>query len=250
MHYACEHCSARSGRREALRGRQFCVPVPRAYNYHRIHMPCDGRLRATRYVPGDAVQCQCVDGAHGAGTFRAQRARGLRFRHAAGRLRRHGRRVVRRQYRDGLCGRNQPSRSAAGPVPSRRRGVGRQFAKGEELGRFNMGSTVIVADREREPRVRPASRGGCHGPTRASPRRGSRAMTSSDWRPTAASQTLALRADLLGRARAYFAATGASKSRHRSSSRHPSPMCTWNLSRSVDRTAAAPVTCTRRPNTR
>ena len=54
-------------------------------DYHRIHMPCDGTLRQMIYVPGDlfsvnpATRARCR-------VVRAQRARGVRVRHAQARL--------------------------------------------------------------------------------------------------------------------------------------------------------------------
>ena len=55
-------------------------------DYHRIHMPCDGRLTRMIYVPGDAVFGEPDHGARRARPVRAQRARGVRVRvGAAGR---------------------------------------------------------------------------------------------------------------------------------------------------------------------
>ena len=50
-------------------------------DYHRIHMPCDGRLRAHDLRAGRPVLGQPAHGAPRARPVRAQRARGLRVRY-------------------------------------------------------------------------------------------------------------------------------------------------------------------------
>jgi hypothetical protein len=86
-------------------------------DYHRIHMPCAGRLTAHDPRAGRPVLGESGDGARRAGPVRAQRARGLRVRGRA-RAIRHGagRRHHRRQHGDGLAWRGE---SAAPRPPAR-----------------------------------------------------------------------------------------------------------------------------------
>ena len=108
-------------------------------------MPCDGELRRTRYVPGKLFSVNAATSRTVRGSLRQQRARRLRVRdeyrrHGGG----HGRRAARRFDRDRVCGRDQSSGAARAGAQTSPPGSAQRFAKGEELGRFNMGSTVIV----------------------------------------------------------------------------------------------------------
>ena len=62
--------------------RRFATLYLAPYNYHRIHMPLAGTLRAAWYVPGDLFSVNAVTAA-AVPVFRAQRARGLRVRERA-----------------------------------------------------------------------------------------------------------------------------------------------------------------------
>ena len=130
---------------EAYRDGGFACIYLAPYNYHRIHMPCAARLRSTVYVPGDLFSVN-------AATVRALPrvfARNERvicdFDTAFGRM---AVILVGALFVGSMatvhCGEvNPPPRRRKSPQ-ALANGTGREFAKGEELGRFNMGSTVIL----------------------------------------------------------------------------------------------------------
>jgi len=115
------------------------------YDYHRIHMPLAGRLTATRYVPGqlfsvnaatartvpnlyarnERVVCE-FDTAHGP---LAVVMVGALFVGSVGTV---------------FAGEVNPPATRGGGVRHIDAGIGTQFARGAELGRFNMGSTVVL----------------------------------------------------------------------------------------------------------
>jgi phosphatidylserine decarboxylase len=126
-------------------GGSFACLYLAPYNYHRIHMPCDAVLRATRYVPGQLFSVNAAT----ARTVPDLFARNERV-------------VCDFDTDDGpLClvlvgalfvgsietvfaGEINPPSSRGGKVRVIESGAGRAFRRGDELGRFNMGSTVIV----------------------------------------------------------------------------------------------------------
>ncbi len=127
-----------------LNGSFTCIYLA-PYNYHRIHMPLAGRALSTVYVPGDLFS---VNGAT-ARTMPRLFARNERviceFDTAFGRM---AVILVGALFVGSMetvhCGEiNPPPRRRKSPVVIDR-GVGQTFAKGEELGRFNMGSTVVL----------------------------------------------------------------------------------------------------------
>ena len=112
------------------------------YNYHRIHLPLDARLLETVFVPGRLFSVNAVTARLVPGLFaRNERVLTL-FDSAAGRF---------ALVLVGALNVGSMATVWAGDItPARRRAVTRlpatpwQGAKGEELGRFNMGSTVIL----------------------------------------------------------------------------------------------------------
>jgi phosphatidylserine decarboxylase len=115
------------------------------YNYHRIHVPVDARVRRNIYVPGELFSVNAAT----ARTVRALFARNERlicdFDTPVGRM---AVILVGALFVGSVetvhCGEVNPlPRRQRGPQ-SIKRGVGREFSRGEELGRFNMGSTVIL----------------------------------------------------------------------------------------------------------
>lgn len=116
-------------------------------DYHRVHMPLDGTLRAVRHVPGrlfsvNARSVRTIPGlfcrnervaavfdAAGGGTFALVMVGALNVG------------SIELVVPPGGF-RNRPVASLAGGETWR--GVGPALARGEEFGRFNMGSTVIV----------------------------------------------------------------------------------------------------------
>lgn len=115
------------------------------YNYHRVHMPFAGRLRSTVYVPGDLFSVSAATVRAVPRVFARNERVICDFDTAAGRMA-----VIlvgalfvgsmETVYSGEI---NPPPRRRKTPQ-SIEKGVGRDFAKGEELGRFNMGSTVVL----------------------------------------------------------------------------------------------------------
>ncbi len=159
MQYTCEGLLADVPSAARYRGGSFACLYLAPYNYHRIHMPCDGVLRATRYVPGQLFSVNAAT----ARTVPDLFARNERV-------------VCDFDTDDGpLClvlvgalfvgsietvfaGEINPPPVRGGRVRAIEAGVGRTFRRGEELGRFNMGSTVILltgAAATFAPRVEP-----------------------------------------------------------------------------------------------
>jgi phosphatidylserine decarboxylase len=115
------------------------------YNYHRIHMPVAGKLRSTVYVPGDLFSVNAATVRAVPRVFARNERVICEFDTAFGRM---ALILVGALFVGSMetvhCGEiNPPPRRRKAPV-SIATGVGREFAKGEELGRFNMGSTVIL----------------------------------------------------------------------------------------------------------
>lgn len=129
----------------AYRGGRFACIYLAPFNYHRIHMPCAGVVRRNTYVRGELFSVN-------ASTARAvPRVFARNERLICDFETEHGRMAVILvgalfvgSIETVHCGEvNPPPRSRKAPLVIDR-GVGRQFAKGEELGRFNMGSTVVL----------------------------------------------------------------------------------------------------------
>jgi phosphatidylserine decarboxylase len=128
-----------------LRGGQFATIYLAPYNYHRIHMPVDGTLQATWYVPGRLFSVNTVAAAMVPNLFARNERLVLLF--------------------EGTCGAfavifvgalNVGSMATVwhGDVTPRRprkvteiatpANADRFRARGAEIGRFNMGSTVVL----------------------------------------------------------------------------------------------------------
>jgi phosphatidylserine decarboxylase len=145
MQYTCAALLADTPLAGRYLGGSFACLYLAPYNYHRIHMPCDGVLRATRYVPGQLFSVNAAT----ARTVPDLFARNERV-------------VCDFDTDDGpLClvlvgalfvgsietvyaGEINPPPGRGGRMRVIDAGVGRAFKRGEELGRFNMGSTVIL----------------------------------------------------------------------------------------------------------
>ena len=56
MDYTCDALLADAAVSARYVGGSFACLYLAPYNYHRIHMPLDGVLRATRYVPGSTCR--------------------------------------------------------------------------------------------------------------------------------------------------------------------------------------------------
>lgn len=129
----------------AYRGGRFACIYLAPFNYHRIHMPCAGVVRRNTYVRGELFSVN-------ASTARAvPRVFARNERLICDFDTEHGRMAVILvgalfvgSIETVHCGEvNPPPRSRKAPLVIER-GVGRRFDKADELGRFNMGSTVVL----------------------------------------------------------------------------------------------------------
>jgi phosphatidylserine decarboxylase len=129
-----------------LDGGHFATIYLAPYNYHRIHMAMDGRLRDAWYVPGRLFSVNQVTAAGVAGLFaRNERVvccfEDRRSEHAlvmVGALNVGSMDTV---WHGEVAPR---ARRVVTPLAPRRPGAPLALARGDEMGRFNMGSTVIL----------------------------------------------------------------------------------------------------------
>lgn len=114
------------------------------YNYHRVHAPADGELVAAHYVPGDLFSVNNSTATHVPGLFSRNERLNLHFTTLVGPM------VV---VLVGALNVGSISTPWSGEIRPRRSGVveridiskaPRRVRKGDLLGWFNMGSTVIV----------------------------------------------------------------------------------------------------------
>ncbi len=114
------------------------------YNYHRVHAPFDGELLAARYVPGDLFSVNAATVSKIAGLFRRNERLVMHFSTA------HGSAVV---ILVGALNVGSISTPWSGEIRPRKAGAvdvidisghDTKVRKGDLLGWFNMGSTVIV----------------------------------------------------------------------------------------------------------
>ncbi len=114
------------------------------YNYHRVHSPVDGRIVAARYVPGDLFSVNAATVAHVTGLFRRNERLILHMETE------HGPAVL---ILVGALNVGSISTPWSGEVRPKKHGVVETISldggpdvlrKGDLIGWFNMGSTVIV----------------------------------------------------------------------------------------------------------
>jgi phosphatidylserine decarboxylase len=114
------------------------------YNYHRVHAPLDGEIVAARYVPGDLFSVNAATAANVPGLFRRNERLILHF------ITAHGPAIL---IFVGALNVGSISTPWSGEVRPRKHGVVElidlsaapcEIRKGDLLGWFNMGSTVIV----------------------------------------------------------------------------------------------------------
>lgn len=129
----------------AYRNGSFACIYLAPYNYHRIHMPYAGTALKNVYVPGDLFSVNAATARAVPRVFARNERLICEFTTPIGRV---AVILVGALHVGSIetvhCGEvNPPPRRRKAPqvIPA---GVGRQFAKGEELGRFNMGSTVVL----------------------------------------------------------------------------------------------------------
>lgn len=125
-------------------GGRFATLYLAPFNYHRVHAPLDGRLVAARYVPGDLFSVNPATVSKVSGLFRRNERLILHFKTRAGPM------VL---VLVGALNVGSISTPWSGEIRPRKTGVvdtidiskhNRDVRKGDLLGWFNMGSTVIL----------------------------------------------------------------------------------------------------------
>lgn len=114
------------------------------FNYHRVHAPFAGRLVAARYIPGDLFSVNAATAAVIPGLFRRNERLALHFATAAG----PAALILVGALNVGSIstpwsGEIRPRKSGTVEIIDRR-GASTDLARGDLLGWFNMGSTVIL----------------------------------------------------------------------------------------------------------
>lgn len=129
--------------REYLNG-NFCTIYLAPYNYHRIHMPCDGKLTRMRYVPGKLFSVNLTTADHVEALFAKNERVVCEFETE------HGKLII---VLVGALFVGSIETVWAGQItPAKpRTGFDEDYSdqditlkRGEEMGRFNMGSTVVM----------------------------------------------------------------------------------------------------------
>ncbi|WP_119393364.1 archaetidylserine decarboxylase [Salinibius halmophilus] len=139
MHYTATQLLGNSNWAQEVRGGDFCTIYLSPSDYHRIHMPCDGKLTDTSYIPGKLF------------SVNQKTAQGVDALFA-----RNERLVCRFEGEQGpfymvyvgaliVAGIETPwgGREVLTRAP-RNRGHDHKLKQGEESGRFLLGSTVIL----------------------------------------------------------------------------------------------------------
>ena len=126
-------------------GGSFACLYLAPYNYHRIHMPLAGRLTATRYVPGDLFSVNAATARTIPNLFARNERVVCEFETALGPM---ALVLVGALFVGSIetvyAGEINLPPVRGGAVRTLSEGLGRDFARGEEIGRFNMGSTVVA----------------------------------------------------------------------------------------------------------
>jgi phosphatidylserine decarboxylase len=129
----------------AYRGGCFACIYLAPFNYHRIHMPCAGALRNNLYAPGELFSVNAATARAVPRVFARNERLICDFDTPHGRM---AVILVGALFVGSIetvhCGEVNPTPRMHRQPQRIDAGVGRAFAKGEELGRFNMGSTVVL----------------------------------------------------------------------------------------------------------
>lgn len=130
---------------EEVRGGEFATIYLAPYNYHRIHMPIDATLRAWRYVPGRLFSVNAATAAAMPNLFARNERLVVAFDSASGPLFMV---LVGALFVGGIetvwSGAVSPPHLRGGAGDILQQGSTLSLRRGEEMGRFNMGSTVIL----------------------------------------------------------------------------------------------------------
>ncbi len=144
-HYTTQALLANEASAARFQGGAFACIYLAPYNYHRIHMPLDARLTATRYVPGDLFSVNAATVRAVPGLFARNERVVCEFDTALGPL---AMVLVGALFVGSIetvyAGEINTPPSRGGAVRAIDTAIGIEFAKGSEIGRFNMGSTVIL----------------------------------------------------------------------------------------------------------
>lgn len=145
LHYTVAALLADDASATRYAGGSFACLYLAPYDYHRIHMPLAGRLRSTRYVPGALFSVNDATARVVPGLFTRNERVMCEFDTALGPL---ALVMVGALFVGSIetvfAGEVNPPASRGGGPRSIEAGIGTEFDKGAEIGRFNMGSTVIV----------------------------------------------------------------------------------------------------------
>jgi phosphatidylserine decarboxylase len=144
-YYSLEELLGDAERASVYRNGSFACIYLAPYNYHRIHMPLDGVARDNIYVPGELFSVNAATARAVPRVFARNERLICEFDTHAGRM---AVILIGALFVGSIetihCGEvNPPPRRKRGPVRIEK-GIGQGFEKGSELGRFNMGSTVIL----------------------------------------------------------------------------------------------------------
>jgi phosphatidylserine decarboxylase len=145
MHYTAAALLADEGGAGRYEGGGYACIYLAPYNYHRIHMPLAGRLTATRYVPGRLYSVSHSTALTVSNLYARNERVVCEFETDSGPLA-----VVMvgalfvGSIETVYAGEINPPAGRSGAARTIEDGVGREFARGAELGRFNMGSTVVL----------------------------------------------------------------------------------------------------------
>ena len=125
-------------------GRYACIYLA-PFDYHRIHVPIDARLTSTRYLPGRLFSVNAATARTIPGLFGVNERVICEFdtRHGPLALAMVGALFV-GSIETVYGGEINPPRDRGGVPREITAGRGLEFRKGDELGRFNMGSTVVL----------------------------------------------------------------------------------------------------------
>jgi phosphatidylserine decarboxylase len=144
-HYTTAALLADESASARYRGGAFACLYLAPYNYHRIHMPLAGRLTTTRYVPGDLYSVNAATVRAVPGLFARNERVVAEFDTALGPM---AMVLVGALFVGSIetvyAGEINPPAARGGQVVTITEGVGTEVARGVEMGRFNMGSTVIL----------------------------------------------------------------------------------------------------------